>query len=75
MSNKTILEFTILFYLIVFISSIEENSEKFLSHSLFEASKDIKSFASSGNSKLVNIKCIYSEDYNIYSLQALQKKK
>ena len=74
MSIKNILEFTILFSLIVFITSIEENSEKFLSHSLFEASKDIKSFASKGDSKLINIKCIYSEDYNIYSLQALLKK-
>ena len=72
---------------IIGISSIttkNENAKKFLSkfgivnpvfNPIFfisEAPK-MKSFASD-NTKLINIKCLYSKNYNMYSLQALQKK-
>ena len=72
MSIKNILEFTILFSLLIFISSKQEGSEKFLSPNIFGGAKGIKVFSS--DSKVINIKCLYAHDYNFYSLQSLENK-
>ena len=74
MSIKNIIEITILFSLLVFISPKEEKPESFLSSSFFEGPKEIKSFATNSDHKVINTKCLYSHEYNIYSLQALQSK-
>ena len=74
MSIKNIIEITILFSLLVFISPKEEKPENFLSSSFFKGPKEIKSFATSSGHKVINTKCLYSHEYNIYSLQALQAK-
>lgn len=75
MSIKNIIEIIILFSLLIFISPKEEKPEKFLSSSFFEGPKEIKSFATSSDHKIINTKCLYSHEYNIYSLQGLQNDK
>ena len=67
------IKFTILFALLILISSKTENSEKFLSHSLLNTPFTPKIFASD-ETKLINIKCLFSKGYNMYSLQSLQNK-
>ena len=85
MSTKSILSYTLLFSLLILISAKEENQDKFLSFfgkkypvSLIQPPPEVHSFSSNGTSgkepKLINIKCLYSKGYNIYSLQPLQKK-
>ena len=84
MSTKNILSYILLFSVIILISAKEENPEKFLSFfgkkypvSLIQPPPEVHSFATndtSSKTKLINIKCLYSKGYNIYSLQPLQKK-
>ena len=62
---------------LVSIQSKEEfNKNKFLSKPQIKNSKsnpDLVSFEE--DHKVINIKCLFSENYNFYSLQALQDKK
>ena len=83
MSTKYTLSLILLFSYIILISAKEENSEKFLSFfgkkypvSLIHPPEmySFKSNDTSSETKLINIKCLYSKGYNIYSLQPLQKK-
>ena len=93
MSKKIFLIYTLLFSLLIFISTKEEKSEKFLSFNSDndttpEDGTDPDDGTSPGDdtnpddgdtnkkssTKLINVKCLYSKGYNIYSLQPLQKK-
>lgn len=82
MSTK--LNYILIFSFIVLISAKEENSDKFLSFfgkkypvSLIQSPSETYSFASNETKKekFINIKCLYSKGYNIYSLQPLRNKK
>ena len=52
------------------IKSKKENDKSLNPISFLNEAPEMKSFAE--NHKLINIKCLYSNDYNIYSLQELQ---
>ena len=64
----------VLSFAITSINSKKENDKKFLSLnpiSFLNEAQEMKSFAEDDH-KLINIKCLFSKDYNIYSLQELQ---
>ena len=59
------------------INSKIENPEKFLSnfepHTIIDGDDEVISF-SDDEAKLINIKCLFSKNYNFYSIQSLQDK-
>lgn len=74
-----ILKLSLFFFLIVLIHSKEEYSSKFLSKPKIkdDLHLQIKSqnyFSFQEEAKVVNIKCLFSKNFNFYSLQALQDK-
>lgn len=74
-----ILKLSLFFFLIVLIHSKEEYSSKFLSKSkkkddLHLQIKSQNYFSFQEEAKVVNIKCLFSKNFNFYSLQALQDK-
>ena len=61
-------------FVLTSIYAIKENDKKFLSLnpvSFLNEAPEMKSF-SEDDPKFINIKCLYSKDYNIYSLQKLE---
>ena len=75
-----ILKLSLFFLLLALIHSKEEYSPKFLSNSKIKDDLHIQiksqnSLSSQGEAKIVNIKCLFSKNFNFYSLQALQDKK
>lgn len=69
--KSIILLFLILTTLFISIQSKEENSHKFLSKTQ-KSTPDLISFEE--EAKVINIKCLFSKNYNFYSLQSLQNK-
>ena len=74
-----ILKLSLFFFLIALINSKEEFFSKFLSKSktkddLHLQLKNEKYLSFQEEAKVVNIKCLFSKNFNFYSLQALQDK-
>ena len=79
--KKIFLYYFILSFAMNSISSKEENGKRFLSNfgiknllnpiSYLNEAPEIKSFAED-DTKIINIKCLFSKNYNIYTLQPLQ---
>ena len=77
--KSLILKLSLFLFSIALINSKEEYSSKFLSKSKLKDDfhlqiKSQKSFSSQQEAKVVNIKCLFSKNFNFYSLQALQDK-
>ena len=76
--KKIILSFIVLITIISLVSSRKEKGTKkpmFDPLSFLREDSKLLSLSDDGNdAKLINIKCLYSQDYNIYSLQVLQNK-
>ena len=75
LAKNIILSFMVFITIISSISSKTEDGKKtplFNPMSFLNEEKKMMSF--SDDTKLINIKCLYSQDYNMYSLQVLQNK-
>ena len=72
MSLKNIILCFILF--ITLMSSISPKKENPLFNPISFLSEQRIMISLLSDPNVINIKCLYSEDYNIYSLQALQNK-
>ena len=53
---------------------VPSSSQKFKPHTIMEDNPEIVSFAEEEEVKLINIKCLFSKNYNFYSIQSLQDK-
>ena len=53
---------------------VPSSSQKFKPHTIMEDNPEIVSFAEEEEVKLINIKCLFSKNYNFYSIQSLQEK-